>query len=131
MRRTATTVLTLAAALACGACGSHGATAPAPSSTTAPSTSAAAAPAQGGAQQCQTVSWPQRLPDFRGKSLGDTVVGPALCYDIAKITAADGTDVMHNPTAMTKSWTVTGESPAPGTQVTAETPIALKVIAAQ
>ncbi len=131
MRRTATTVLTLAAALACGACGSQSTPAPAPSSTAAQSTTAAAAPAQGGGQQCQALSWPQKLPDFRGKSLGDTVVGPALCYDIATITAGDGTDVMHNPTAMTKSWTVTGESPAPGTQVTAETPITLKVTAAQ
>jgi hypothetical protein len=135
MRRTVITVSTVAVALACGACGSsggsHDSTAAAGSSTTAVSSSAAApAPGQTAAQQCQSQAWPQRLPDFRGKPLGDTVVGAALCYDITSITAADGTDVMHNPAGMTKPWTVTGESPVPGTKVTAQTPITLKVTAA-
>ncbi|MGF6888213.1 hypothetical protein ABIA39_006732 [Nocardia sp. GAS34] len=132
MRRTVIAVTTLAAALACGACGSsggsHGSTA-APSSAAA-SSAAAPSSAQSAGEQCGSQAWPQKLPDFRGKPLGDTVVGAALCYDITSITAADGTDVMHDAKAMTKPWTVTAETPAPGTSVTAQTPIVLKVSAA-
>jgi hypothetical protein len=93
--------------------------------------SSAAAPAQTAAQQCNSQTWPQKLPDFRGKALGDMVVGSALCFNITAITAPDGTDVMHDAAGMTKPWTVTSQSPAAGTSVTAKTPITLKVTAAQ
>jgi hypothetical protein len=131
MRRSVIAVTTLAAALACGACGGSDGSTAAPSSAAPTSSDAAQGSAQTAAQQCQSQSWPQKMPDFRGKPLGDTVVGAALCYDITAITAADGTDVMHDATAMTKPWTVTAESPAAGTQVTAKTPVTLKVTAAQ
>lgn len=132
MRRTVIAVTTLAAALACGACGSSGGSggSTAVRSSVAAS-SAAPSAAESPGQQCGSLAWPQKLPDFRGKPLGDTVVGAALCYDITSITAADGTDVMHDAKAMTKPWTVTAQTPAPGTSVTAQTPIVLKVSAAQ
>jgi|GEM_PF-5919330 len=129
MRRTVIAVTTLAAALTCGACGGSNGSTAAPNSAAA-SSDAAQGSAQTAAQQCQSQTWPQQMPDFRGKPLGDTVVGAALCYDITAITAADGTDVMHDATAMTKPWTVTAESPTAGTEVTAKTPVTLKVSAA-
>jgi hypothetical protein len=132
MRRTVLAATALATALVCGACGSSGGSGSgaAPSSAAA-SSSAAPSSAQTAGQQCASQTWPQKLPDFRGKPLGDTVVGAALCYDITSITAPDGTDVMHDAKAMTKPWTVTEQTPAAGTSVTAKTPIVLKVSTAR
>ena len=134
MRRIAITVSTLAAALACGACGSSGGadgSSAASASSAVSSPAAAPSSAQTAAQQCASEKWPQPLPDFHGKPLGDMVVGAALCYNITAITAPDGTDVMHDAAGMTKPWTVSSQSPAAGTPVTAQTPITLKVTAAQ
>ncbi|MFF3573056.1 PASTA domain-containing protein [Nocardia jiangxiensis] len=134
MRRTAITVLTLAAALACGACGSSGGSDgsnAASASSAVTSSEAAPSSAQSAAQQCSSQTWPQKLPDFHGKALGEMVVGAGLCYNITAITAPDGTDVMHDAAGMTKPWTVASQSPAAGTSVTAQTPITLKVTAAQ
>ncbi|MQY22110.1 hypothetical protein [Nocardia macrotermitis] len=131
MRRTAITVLTLAAALACGACGSSGGEGAASTSAAASSSAAAPSSAQTAAQQCDTQTWPQKMPDFKGKVLGDLVVNSALCFNITAITGPDGTDVMHDAAGMTKPWTVASQTPAAGTSVTAKTPITLKVTAAQ
>jgi len=103
MRRTAITVLTLAAALACGACGSSGGSDgsnAASASSAVSSPEAAPSSAQTAAQQCSSQTWPQKLPDFHGKALGEMVVGAGLCYNITAITAPDGTDVMHDATAL-------------------------------
>ncbi|WP_051499226.1 hypothetical protein [Nocardia sp. BMG51109] len=155
MRRTAISVFTLAVALACASCGSSGngddSSAAGPSSATAPSGSAQSGSAQSGSAQsgsaqsspapggsgqpggqaCNEQTWPQALPDFRSKALADTVVGPGLCFAIASVTSADGRDVMNDPASHTTPWTIADQTPAPGTSVTADTPVTLKVDAAQ
>lgn len=130
MRRIAMSVFTLSVALACGACGSSdsGQDTSAGGSSTATTSGGAAQPA---ATPCNEQSWPQALPDFRGKQLGETVVGAGLCFAISSITAADGRDVMNDPSSHTTAWTITDQSPAAGTSVSADTPITLKVDAAQ
>ncbi|MFF0494517.1 hypothetical protein ACFYTQ_36335 [Nocardia sp. NPDC004068] len=89
---------------------------------------ATSAPAAGG--DCATTQWPQVMPDFRGKRLGETVVGAALCYDIAAVTAPDGSDVRQDPNAMTTPWVIAEQSPAPGASLTASTPVTFEVQAA-
>ncbi|MFJ1455643.1 PASTA domain-containing protein [Nocardia wallacei] len=130
MRRIAISVFTLTVALACGACGSSdgGQDTTAGGSTPATTSSGAAQPA---AKPCNEQSWPQAVPDFRGKQLGETVVGAGLCFAISSITAADGRDVMNDSSSHTTAWTITDQSPAAGTSVSADTPITLKVDAAQ
>ncbi|WP_280268221.1 PASTA domain-containing protein [Nocardia wallacei] len=127
MRRTAISVFTLTVALACAACGSSddGQDAPAAGS------SASAAPASPAAKPCDQQTWPQPLPDFRGKQLGETVVGAGLCFAIGSITATDGRDVMNDPSSHTVPWTITEQTPAAGTAVSPDTPVTLKVSAAQ
>ncbi|MBF6170760.1 PASTA domain-containing protein [Nocardia blacklockiae] len=130
MRRTAITVFTLAVALACGACGSSdsGSDTATGGSSSAP---ASRGPAQPASTPCNEQTWPQALPDFRGKPLGETVVGAGLCFAIGSITAADGRDVMNDAASHTTAWTITDQTPAPGTSVAADTPVTLKVDAAQ
>ncbi|WP_147287892.1 PASTA domain-containing protein [Nocardia pseudobrasiliensis] len=94
------------------------------------STAAAASSAAGAADKCASAQWPQPLPDFRGKRLGETVVGVGLCYEITEVTGPDGNDVRQDPKALTTPWTITEQSPAPGTAVSASTPVTLKVEAA-
>ncbi|GAB2697425.1 PASTA domain-containing protein [Nocardia thraciensis] len=127
MRRTAISVFTLTVALACAACGSSddGKDAPAAGATTS------AAPSAPKAQPCDQQAWPQPLPDFRGKQLGETVVGAGLCFAIGSITSADGRDVMNDPASHTTAWTITDQTPAAGTAVQPDTPVTLKVSAAQ
>ncbi|MCM6775317.1 hypothetical protein NDR87_16440 [Nocardia sp. CDC159] len=133
MRRTAIAVSLLVVAVAVGGCGgsdgSDGGHGQHP--TTTATIPAAAAGGQTAAGKCESQQWPQPLPDFRGKRLADTVVGPALCYDITEVAAPDGSDVRQDPKALTTPWTITDQSPAPGTQVTGSTPVTLKVEAAQ
>lgn len=131
MRRTAFAAVLSACALFAGACADdHGAPAANPaaassSDSTAPAASGAAQPA--GEQDCSKQGWPRPLPNFQGKLLGDTVVGDALCFAIISVTSSDGKDVMHDPAAATTPWTVTGQQPAAGTPVTANTPVRLTV----
>ncbi|MFF0497577.1 hypothetical protein ACFYU5_14295 [Nocardia aobensis] len=126
MRRIAFAASLLAVACTVGACGGssddHAASATT-TSAAAQSSSVAAA----GAQDCAAQPWPRPLPDFRGKPLGQTVVGAALCFDITGITTADGRDVMHDPGAATTPWTVTAQQPTAGTPVAADTAVTLTV----
>ncbi|MBB5916439.1 hypothetical protein BJY24_005351 [Nocardia transvalensis] len=131
MRRIAVSVVTVAVALACGACGSSGdgqSTAESKPTSAAPGGSGSAGPA---AASCDKQTWPQPLPDFRGKPLAETVVGPGLCFAIGSITATDGRDVMNDMASHTTAWTISEQTPAAGTQVTADTPVTLTVAAAQ
>ncbi|NKY85268.1 PASTA domain-containing protein [Nocardia veterana] len=123
MRRTAFAAVLLAASFAVGACGSADDSASGPSSSSAPVTTAASS----ASHDCGTQPWPRELPDFRGKPLGETVVGAALCFDVTAITTADGRDVMHDPAAATTPWTVTAQQPDPGASVAADTPVTLTV----
>ncbi|WP_227982201.1 PASTA domain-containing protein [Nocardia spumae] len=129
MRRTVFAATLIAAALAVGACGGstddHGSPAPSTSAVAQAGGAASNGPAAG--QDCAAQPWPRPLPDFRGKRLGETVVGAGLCFAITSITAADGHDVMNDPTAATTPWTVSGQQPAAGTSVAADTPVTLTV----
>ncbi len=128
MRRTAIAGSMLVAVLClagCGGSGGHEGHGSVNSTVGAASTPAASA-----AGKCASAQWPQPLPDFRGKRLGETVVGSALCYEITEVTGPDGSDVRQDPKALTTPWTITEQSPAPGTAVSASTPVTLKVEAA-
>ncbi|KZM72924.1 PASTA domain-containing protein [Nocardia terpenica] len=128
MRRFAIVVSALAVALGCAGCGgSSGGGGTAAGSSTQATKAAPTSAAQDAAAQCQAQPWPRPLPDFRGQRLGATVVGAALCFDITAITAADGSDVMHDPKSMTLPWTITAQSPAAGTPVSSTTPVTLSV----
>ena len=129
MRRTAISVFTLACVLASAACGSAGddSSSEKPSSAAAPSGSGDAPGQPAGQGECTGQTWPQAIPDFRGTALGETVVGAGLCFGIGAVTSVDGRDVMNDPASHTIPWTITDQSPAPGTSVTAETPVTLTV----
>ncbi|MFI5783478.1 hypothetical protein [Nocardia sp. NPDC051570] len=131
MRRTAIAISLLVTAASLAGCGSSGGQ-ESHSANGSATTSAAAAPGAAPAGgKCTTQQWPQPMPDLQGKPLGATVVGAALCYDITEVTAPDGSDVRQDPKALTTPWTITEQSPAPGTPVAATTPVTLKVEAAQ
>ncbi|MCX4091805.1 PASTA domain-containing protein [Nocardia sp. alder85J] len=102
------------------------------SSTTEPSSSSATptTTAVKAAVRCAAQGWPQPIPDFRGQPLAATVVGAGLCYAITGVATADGHDVMHDPRSFTTPWTITGQTPDPGTAVAANTPVTLTVAAA-
>ncbi len=67
------------------------------------------------ATACNSVKWPQRVPDVVGANASDALTGALLCFNVTAAIAPDGHDILTDPANSAYKWKIASVSPARGT----------------
>jgi hypothetical protein len=78
-------------------------------------------------QACVADRWPRPVPNVTGQLMPQALDGSLFCFKVAKATAADGHDVLHDVFSKAPNYRITSVSPAAGLAVGPGDPIAVRV----